>query len=272
MKKIIQISLIIIIFSAISCKPEYPVPVFDNNKQIKYFIHEKEFINNDSNDFRYHNDTTGFEYDDKNRLISIFRRTAFIFPYEELYSIKYKKDHILLTEYTHNRVKNSMNKKSKIKYYLDENGNIIEYILFDADNKFIRKYSFEYNKSNQLTAYYVTGELMTEYKYFGNYFQIISSETNSTSNFIYGDTKSNLSLFFYGNHKWNQARFLIFNKTIFNKIISNVEYSANTLTTNIHYKYNSDSLITEIINESINNSKDTIIQINKTTTYYKIIY
>ena len=271
MKKYLQIIFLMSILFATSCKPEYPVPVFNKNEQIKYFIHEKRIINDDTNTISYSNDTMEFEYDDKNRLVKIFGKNSISFPYQELYSIKYKKDHILLTRYIHDRIEDTLNRSYKIKYYLDDNGNIIEQQFFDKNNNFEKTYSYNYN-NNQLVAFYKRGVLTEEYKYFNDYFQIIDVESNNTKNLYYGNTKSNLSLFFYENYKHNPYYFIIYNDAKFYNTITNIEYPGFNIITNLFYSYNSDSLINEIIYEEIINSKDTIIHIFKETSFYKIVY
>ena len=251
-----------------SCKPEYPIPTFDNGTKIKYYIYEKKIINDETP--IPINDTTKFEYDKQNRLKKI---TLSIngSSYNSIFVLKYKEKYISQKRYWYDKTKNSQILIETLEYYLDNNGNIVKCLRFDESNRLFRNNTLEYNASNMLVAIHKDDEKIREFEYFDDYFQI--KNDTMLMKYYYDKTKNNLNMYFYDKESFPSiSGYCLLKNTMFKNTIKNIEDSSGTKIY-VHYKYNNDSLINQISFEYIYPlSNDSLTHINKEELFYKIVY
>lgn len=257
-------SIIILFILAIStiffaCKPNYPVPTFENNK-IKYVIKIDSI-----NDNIVTHDTTEFIYDNKNRLI--ITNINFEFNNSNLTNTyKYKQDKIISEQLI------NYNSKSETDYFIDQDGNIFN---SKAENKNI---DLTYENS-KLTSIKDDNDIVNfNYKNSNIDNEIIFNNNNSTTyNFTYYNQNNNLNIYVLNLNYFNLDYLIFINQINKNALKEITPTKKSTISKIIfNYKFNNDSLISfvhkrTILDTSIN-TKDTSHIITHYDEYYNIIY
>jgi hypothetical protein len=190
MKNLILNLFLFIFLFLISCKPEYIAPTFTENR-IKYIISIDTLSENN-----VRLDTTEFIYDDLNRIAKII-----IHIKDDVYNFityKYKSNFVLQTKYTYYDIDKKQYLKEEIKYFFDENNNIIKCSYYNEILKKTNYYDFKYNSNNNIIAFYRNDTLIEEYKYTNSILISINDfEANIEKKIIYNQNKNNLSFYFY---------------------------------------------------------------------------
>jgi len=276
--KYIILLFISVLLLAISCKPDYIAPTFPENR-VKYVIAIDTVFDNG-----VIIDTTEFIYDDLYRIDKIIKKSSQNQRAYKLLDFEYKKDYIIQKEYSYYIEENKFYLYQEIKYYLDNYGNIIRYIVFDDKNKIKYYIDLEYNNENNILSFYKNDTLIEEYEYnnHNKLTSIYNFEKNSEKNIIYNLNKNNLTFYFY-DYVLSSRLYFVDNYILFaNKSLKNTikEIPINTYTKsiNFNYEYNSDSLINFIQIKLLfdtsyySNSKDTTYKITEMNFYKSIKY